>query len=98
MCKHCRGFNEPEKILSIWRFRDITNQLDDLLRQLVFVLIEGREEWESLMSGGTRPDVVFFKFECIYCRSIFQLFANFYHGGAQWSLLKDLPESSNPVI
>jgi hypothetical protein len=94
MCEQCKGFNEREPRMEIYRFRDLVRQLDGLLHGLVFILVAGRDIWPQFaLQNGERWETARFRFECSICRSVFQLDADLYRGWASWELLADRRES-----
>ena len=98
MCENCDGFAESEHILDYYNFVNHVRQLDDFLSRHVFVLVDGQDTWQLIHTKVPMPDVASYKFECPFCKSVFELSADFYHGGASWRLLHDKQEAKHLII
>ena len=90
MCENCEGFRDRENFVDFSLFMDTVRQLDGLLSRHIFMLTKGEEFWSDIVADRRpKPDTVCFEFQCPICDSVFELGANFYHGGASWRLIHD---------
>ena len=91
MCDNCQGFEKFEPIEHVYQYQNLMRQIDDLIADRRFILTSDLNLWRNLLSDplGSGHDIVFHSLECPWCRSIFELFADFYHGRASWRLAVD---------
>jgi hypothetical protein len=91
MCDNCQGYEKFEPIEHIYQYQNLMRQIDDLIADRRLILTTDLDLWRNLLSDprGSRPDVVVHSLECPWCRSIFELGADFYHGRASWRLTLD---------
>src|SRR5579862_7613429 len=88
MCDNCQGFEKFEPIEHVYQYENLMRQIDDLMAEGRFILTSDINLWRNHLSNapGWRHDVMVHTLECPWCRSIFELGADFYHGRASWRL------------
>ena len=84
-CPKCDGFNERLNLELSREYKDLAQELQEIVAEGAFDLVQGDPPLEKVVLGEWDGyDLIEHRFRCISCGRLFELSADVYHGGARW--------------
>ena len=83
-CIRCEHFSQRLDIDTSSQYQNIVRQLIDFVDQGLFALMQADCPLQDVLSTPFPGDVLTHIFQCSNCGETFQLWADTYHGGANW--------------
>ena len=83
-CGQCADFSERRLFSQPREYRDIAQQLMEIVRQGDFVLLKASCPLRELFGPVWPGDLLEHIFKCARCGDEFRLFADTWHGSVEW--------------
>ncbi len=84
-CNKCDGFAERLNFASSREYLDMVRQLIELVGQGKFLIVHASCPLKDVFNTPWPDDCISHDFQCTPCGRAFQLFADTYHGRANWT-------------
>jgi hypothetical protein len=84
-CPKCDGFTERINFASPGEYLDTVRQLVEVVNQGWFLLVFASCPLQDMFNTPSPGDCIFHHFQCTTCGRGFQLFADTFHGIANWT-------------
>jgi hypothetical protein len=84
-CSKCDGFTERLNFSTLREYQDIVRQLIQIVSEGTFLLVHADCPLQDMFNSPLPGDCITHDFQCTGCGRAFQLFADTYHGNANWT-------------